>query len=77
MANSPCPSSKWNTTVFSMIDELMMNQVESLPLTVGPYAREPGQFSHLVEKDGVPSCTKLAGTDVISKRETECARHVP
>ena len=76
MANSPCPSFKWSTTVFSIIDELLLNQVGS-PLNGWAYAREPGQFSHLVEKDGVPSCTKLEGTDVIPKWETECARHAP
>jgi hypothetical protein len=42
-----------------------MNQLESLPLTVGPDAREPGRFSPLVEKDGVPNYTKLEGTSVI------------
>jgi hypothetical protein len=31
MANSHCSSFRWSTTVFSIIDELMMNQVESLP----------------------------------------------
>ena len=61
--------------VYSIIDVLIMNQVESLPLTVGPYAREPGQFSPLVEKDGVPSYTKLEGTGVIPKWETGCARY--
>jgi hypothetical protein len=39
------------------------------------HAREPGQFSPLVEKDGGPSYTKLVGTGVIPKWETECARH--
>jgi hypothetical protein len=39
------------------------------------HAREPGQFSPLVEKYGVPSYTNLEGTDVIPKWETECARH--
>ena len=58
---------------FFIIDELMMNQVESLPLTVGPYAREPGQVSPRVEKDGGPRYTKLEGTGVIPKWETECA----
>ena len=45
----------------------MMNQVESLPLTVGPYAREPWQVSPLVEKDGGPRYTKQEGTGVIPK----------
>ena len=39
------------------------------------HAREPGQFSPLVEKDGVHSYIKLVGTGVIPKWETECARH--
>ena len=29
---------------------------------VDSYAREPGQFNPLVEKDAVPNCTKLEGT---------------
>ncbi len=45
----------------------MINQVESLPLTVGPYAREPGPVSPPVEKDGGPRYTKLEGTGVIPK----------
>lgn len=52
----------------------MMNQVESFHLTVGPYARELGQVSPLVEKDGGPRYTKQEGTGVIPKWETECAR---
>ncbi len=45
----------------------MINQVESLPLTVGPYAREPGPVSPLVDKVGGPSYTKQEGTGVIPK----------
>jgi hypothetical protein len=37
---------------------------------VGLYARDPGEFSPLVEKDGAPSYTKLEGVGLIPKWET-------
>jgi hypothetical protein len=45
----------------------MMNQVESLSLTVRPYAREPGQVIPHAEEDGGPRYTKQEGTGVIPK----------
>lgn len=41
----------------------------TISLFVGSYAREPGQFSPLVEKEGAPKYTKLEGTGLIPKWE--------
>jgi hypothetical protein len=58
-----------------MINCMLDMKNATIQFMVGLYAREPGQFSPLVEKDGVPSYTKLEGTGVIPKWETECARY--
>lgn len=42
---------------------------DTIELWVGLYAREPGQFSPLVEKDDIPKYTKLEGIGLIPKWE--------
>ena len=56
-----------------LVDELLMNQVKSLPYGWALCGRT-GESSPLVQKDGVPSGTKPEGTGGIPKWETEQAR---
>ena len=53
-----------------MINCMLDMKNATIQFMVDLYAREPGQFSPLVEKDGVPNYTKLEGTGVIPKWET-------
>jgi len=47
-----------------MINCMLDMKNSTIKFMVGLYAREPGQFSPLVEKHGVPSYTKLEGAGV-------------
>ena len=53
-----------------MINCMLDMKNSTIEFMVGLYAREPGQFSPLVEKHGVPSYTKLEGTGVTPKWST-------
>jgi hypothetical protein len=52
-----------------MINCMLDIEHATIQFMVGLYAREPGKFSPLVEKDGVPTYTRLEGTEVAPKWE--------
>jgi len=52
-----------------MVNCMLDMKNSTLQFLVDLYAREPGKFSPLVEKDGIPSYTKLEGTGLIPKWE--------
>jgi hypothetical protein len=52
-----------------MINCMLDMKNSTIEFMVDLYAREPGEFSPLVEKDGVPTYTRLEGTGLVPRWE--------